>query len=66
MCVVNELYGVADVFLKAYLVVLSILIEGGLVFANHRLVLIVLFVWDGAYESEFEVAAGREGEDQKN
>ena len=63
--VVDEGDSVGYVFLVADFVVLCVLVEIGLVFADHNLVLVFVLVDGASDEGELEIAAGRNtGEDQ--
>ena len=61
LLVVDEGDEVADIFFEADLVVIGLLVEGSLVFADEGLLLVVLAVVGAALEGEFEVAAEGEG-----
>ena len=61
LLVVDEGDEIADVFFEADLAVIGLLIEGGLVFADEGLLLVVFAVVGAALEGEFKVAAEGEG-----
>jgi len=60
LVVVHEGYSIAKILLEANLMVLCVLVERSLVFADCGLMLKAVLIKHGPLEGEFEVAGGNE------
>jgi hypothetical protein len=58
LLVVDEAYGIGDIFFIAYFMILCILVESGLVFADYGLVAVVVVLVSTAQKRELKVTAG--------